>query len=97
MVYHVPEFIEKYKSLKVFSGQSLEKTMDLTRRAFMLKSNKHDPEADVLKYDRRQSMLSKRERKPRSYVKHDTEYWNTKKCKTVNEETHTSSITQQSS
>ena len=47
----------------------------------MLKSNKHDPEADVLKYDRRQSMLSKRERKPRSYVKHDTEYWNTKKRK----------------
>lgn len=31
MVYHVPEFIEKYKSLKMFSGQSLEKTIDLTR------------------------------------------------------------------
>ena len=71
--------------MKMFSGQSLEKTMDLTRRAFMLKSNKHDPEADVLKYDRRQSMLSKRERKPRSYVKHDTEYWSNKKHKTVNE------------
>ena len=38
----------------------------------MLKSNKHDPEADMLKYDRRQSMLSKRERKARSYEKHDT-------------------------
>ena len=71
--------------------------MDLTRQAFMLKSNKHDPEADVLKYEQRQSMLSKREQKPRSYVKHDTEYWNTKKCKTVNEETHTSSIMQLSS
>ena len=39
MVYHVPEFIGRYKSLKMFSGQSLEKTMDLTWQAFMLKSN----------------------------------------------------------
>jgi len=79
MVWHVPKIIKKYESLKIFSGQSLEKTMDLTQRAFMLKSNKHDPETDVLKYDRRQSMLSKRERKVRSYDKHDTEYWNHKK------------------
>ena len=39
MVYHVPEFIGRYKSLKMFSRQSLEKTMGLTRQAFMLKSN----------------------------------------------------------
>ena len=48
LVYHVPLFMKKYKSVKPFTGQGVEKNNDMARNVVLHKSNKRNPAADVL-------------------------------------------------
>ena len=68
MVYHLPTFLETYKTVKLFSGQGVEKNNDVARSVVLIKSNNWDAAADVLK---------KREKKriKRSYTKKNRQYW----------------------
>ncbi len=79
LVYHVPESIRQFGSIKVFTGQGLEKSMDVTRRIYMRKVNRWDAPADILRTQNRLHALQGRERTPRSYTKKDSEYWTTLK------------------
>jgi len=50
LVAHVPHFLKLYKSIKVFTGQGVEKNNDV---AILHKSNKWNPTADILKVESR--------------------------------------------
>ena len=54
LVYHVPGFITKYKSVKIFTGQGVEKNNDVARNVVLSKSNKRDPATDVIRLESRQ-------------------------------------------
>jgi hypothetical protein len=47
MVYHVPNFLKMFKSVKLFTGQGVEKNNDVARSTVLRKSNKWDGPADV--------------------------------------------------
>ncbi|CAB4009664.1 Hypothetical predicted protein [Paramuricea clavata] len=53
MVYHVPNFLQMFKSVKLFTGQGVEKNNDAARSTVLRKSNKWDSPADVLKHQAR--------------------------------------------
>ena len=40
MTYHVPTFLASYKSVKIFTGQGVEKNNDVARTVVLRKSNK---------------------------------------------------------
>lgn len=77
MVYHAPYFLKKYRSLKVFTGQGVERNNDFARTTVLHKSNNWDAPADVLRMEARQWALSSYERNNRRYTKHNTGYWET--------------------
>jgi hypothetical protein len=60
MVYHVPNFLQMFKSVKLFTGQGVEKN-DAARSTVLRKSNKWDGPADVLKHEARLWELKHRE------------------------------------
>lgn len=75
MVSHIPWFFQMYNAVKLFTGQGVEKNNDVARSIVLRKSNKWDSVGDVLRQESRQWHLRKREREPRCYQKHKTEYW----------------------
>ena len=61
--------------IKRFTGQGVEKTNDVIRRLYHLKSNKFDACKDGLQAVKRLDDLQEFEHQPRNYVQHDREYW----------------------
>ena len=75
LVAHVPHFLLNYKSLKIFTGQGVEKNNDSARNVVLHKSNNYDCVGDVLRSEHRQWKLKHRERQSRTYTKRNTRYW----------------------
>ena len=69
LVYHIPIFLTKFKSVKLFTGQGVEKNSDMARNVVHHKSNKRNAAADVLKLESRQWELRDSKRTKRSYCK----------------------------
>jgi hypothetical protein len=72
MVQHFPKFVELHQSVKMFTGQGVEKNNDVARGIVLRKSNKWDATADVLRHEKRQWELKECERLPRSCEKRMT-------------------------
>ena len=77
LVYHIPMFLKTFKSVKLFTGQGVEKNNDVARNVVLHKSNKRNAAADVLKLEFRQWELRDQERTKRSYCKKNMTYWDT--------------------
>jgi len=77
LVYHIPIFLKKFKSVKLFTGQGVEKNNDMARNVVLHKSNKRNAAADVLKLESRQWEFRESKRTKRSYSKKDANYWDT--------------------
>ncbi|XP_028394773.1 uncharacterized protein LOC114518936 [Dendronephthya gigantea] len=77
LVYHVPRFMQLYQSVKIFTGQGVEKNNDVARSVVLCKSNKKNPASDVLQLEFRQWELRDSERAKRPYRKSNTDYWET--------------------
>lgn len=74
MVYHIPKFFEMFRTVKIFTGQRVEKNNDVARSIVLRKSNKWDGPGDVLILETRQWELKDRERTKRSYTKQNNMY-----------------------
>ena len=77
LVYHIPIFLRKFKSVRLFTGQGVEKNNDMARNVVLHKSNQRNAAADVLKLESRQWELRDSKHTKRSYCKKDTNYWDT--------------------
>ena len=75
MVKHFPRFLELYGSVKVFTGQGVEKNNDVARSIVLRKSNKWDLACNVLRHEKRQWELQDCKRKPRGYAPKNDMYW----------------------
>ena len=75
MVQHFPMFLELYGSVKIFTGQGVEKNNDVARSIVLRKSNKWDSTSDVLRHEKRQWELQDCERRPRGYIPKNDMYW----------------------
>jgi len=53
LLYHIPYFISMYGSLKMFSGQGVEKNNDIVKMIHQRKSSKWDGPTDALKVRKR--------------------------------------------
>ncbi|XP_066918734.1 uncharacterized protein [Clytia hemisphaerica] len=73
MTKHVPEILRKYKTLRIFSGQGVEKKNDDLRKIFHSKINRRDACVNMLCVEKRSQQLHEEgyERKKRPY--HHTE------------------------
>ena len=78
LLFHYPHLLKCYGNLNKFSGQGLEKLNDTTKAFHHHKSNKWDGEKQALNGRKRMEHLFGAERVPRSYEKHDEEYWSRK-------------------
>jgi len=72
MVTHIPRFFELHKSVKIFTGQGIEKNNDMARGIILRKSNKSDFAGDVLRQERRQWELKEHEKEVRNYTNRTT-------------------------
>ena len=70
-------FLKNFKSVKLFTGQGVEKNNDVARNVVLHESNKRNAAADVLKLENRQWELRDQERTKRSYSKKNMTYWDT--------------------
>ncbi len=77
MVAHIPWFLQMYKTVKMFTGQGVEKNNDVARSIVLRKSQHYDSVGDVLKHEARQWTLRGAERDTRKYVKRNANYWET--------------------
>lgn len=75
MVYHIPTFFEKCKTVKLFTGQGVEKNNDMARSIVLHKSNKCDAATDVLQLESQQWELREQERSKRPYSEKNASYW----------------------
>ena len=75
MVYHIPRFLEDYQTIKLFTGQGVEKNNDMARAIVLRKSNNWDAPTDILRLESRQWELRESERSKRSYTKKNSSYW----------------------
>ena len=75
MVYHIPKFLTNYQTVKVFTGQGVERNNDVARSTVLRKSNKWDATSDVLRLESRQWQLRQHERNKRQYEKSNINYW----------------------
>ncbi|XP_066925709.1 uncharacterized protein [Clytia hemisphaerica] len=68
---HVPDILRKYGTLRIFSGQGVEKKNDDLRKIFHSKINRKDACVNLLKVEKRMRCLEEEgfERKKRSYLK----------------------------
>ena len=73
--YHVPLIIQRFSTMKQFTGQGVEKNNDDAKRIFFQKSNKWDAARDVLLLESRQLALQSNEREKRKYTKRKEDYW----------------------
>ncbi|CAH3019308.1 unnamed protein product [Porites evermanni] len=69
LIHHIPRMLRRYGSLKMFSGQGVEKKNDDFRRYFHTKITRWDAAKDLLLVDKRQEALQDYERVKRGYVK----------------------------
>ena len=60
--YSTPIFFELYKSIKIFTGQGVERNNDMARGVILRKSNKWDSAGDVLRQEQRHWKLHGHER-----------------------------------
>ena len=67
MAYHVPEFLNRFQTVKLFTGQGVEKNDDFARSTVLHKSNNWDSVSDVLLVEARQWQLREHERKKRRW------------------------------
>jgi len=79
---HVPYFLHTHKSLRVFTGQGVEKNNDSARNVVLRKSNHFDSVGDILRIENR-CLLRERERAGRKYTKQNTQYWGKKSVPSV--------------
>ena len=75
MVYHIPKFLTNYQTVKVFTGQGVERNNDVARSTVLRKSNKWDATSNVLRLESRQWQLRQHERNKRQYEKSNINYW----------------------
>ena len=75
LVYHVPRFMQLYRSVKIFTAQGVEKNNNVGRKVVQLKSNNKNPTSDVLELECRQWKLRDSERMKMSHNKKDAHYW----------------------
>jgi len=76
MVFHVPEIMKKFKSLKIFSGQGVEKLNDDIKMIYHRKPNKHDATSEAIKVRYRKRLLALRcTRIKRKYKKMGKKCW----------------------
>ena len=75
MVKHIPRFFELHKSVKIFTGQGVEKNNDMARGIILHKSNKWDSAGDVLQQERHQWELKEHETEVRNCTKRKESYW----------------------
>ena len=68
MVQHFPRLLELYGSVKVFTGQGVEKNNNVAWSIVLRKSNKWESACNVLRHEKRQWELQYCERKPRDYA-----------------------------
>jgi len=90
MVYHIPTFFEKYKTVKLFTGQGVESDSDMSRSILLHKSNKWDAPTDVLQLESQQWELREQERSKRPYSKKNVSYWEEKLGETRRNKRHKS-------
>ena len=64
-----------YQVVKTFTGQGVERIIDVAGSTVFWKFNNWDSVGDVLCQESCKWYLRKREREPRSYQKHKIEYW----------------------
>ena len=74
MAYHLPKLLETYKTVKLFSGQGVEKN-NVAKSIVLKKSNNWDAAADSLKLESRQWDLREKEHMKRTNTKRNSEYW----------------------
>ena len=79
LVSHISFFVKSCGSVKWFTGQALEKTMDDIKHVFRTKTSKHDAAKDPLIVRKRIEKLyvekSKVASQKRAYEKKDEEFW----------------------
>ena len=77
LLYHVPRFIKDDTSLKSFTGQGIEKILDVyvVRAIYHNKSNRHDACKEAMQALRRIDNLQDFERMPHQYQKKNNTYW----------------------
>jgi hypothetical protein len=75
MVYHIPQILNQYKTVKIFSGQGVERNNDVARCIVLRKSNKWDLTSDILQLESRQWELGQHEISKTAYEKTDSDYW----------------------
>ena len=75
MVYQIPRFPEGYQTIKLFTGQGVEKNNDMARAIVVRKSKNWDAPTDILRLESRQWELRESERSKRSYTKKNSTYW----------------------
>ncbi|CAH3105000.1 unnamed protein product, partial [Pocillopora meandrina] len=75
MIFHVPVMMRKHGSLRLFSGQGVEKKNDEMRRYFHRKINRWDAATNVLLVEKRQKALREYQREKREYVKRKASFW----------------------
>ena len=78
MVTHIPKFFELHKSVKIFTGQEVEKNNDVALAIILRKSNKWDSAGDVLQQQQCQWELKEHKQEVCSYTmcKESWGYWN---------------------
>jgi len=74
MVGHIPWFLQMYKTVKIFTGQGVERNDDVARSIVLRKSNKWDSVGNVLRQESRQWQLKNMECQPRTYHKRKADY-----------------------
>lgn len=91
MVAHIPRFLELCRSVKIFTGQGVERNNNMARGVILRKSNKWDSAGDVLRLEQRQRELRDHEREAHSYVKRKESYWDgeIKKSRQKRNKSHT--------
>lgn len=80
---HIPKFISDHGSLKVFTGQGVEKNNDDAKRVYFNKSNKCNATRDVLQLEARQFVLKHCDKEKRTYRKRNSDYWDLKISKNL--------------
>ncbi len=75
LVYHLSRFLKEDKSIKIFTGQGIEKINDVVRSVYHTKSNRHDGCREAMQALKRIDNLQNFERKPHKYNKKDDDYW----------------------
>ena len=84
MMAHIPYIAKCYKSLKHFSGQALEKSMDNIKQIFRKKTNKVDPARETFVVRKRietlHNEMSISGSRKRAYDKKDDHYWSTERA-----------------